>query len=431
MAFGNSFDAYTNIDQNSYNSKPEALEGILEFVKRKNWSALTKSRIKTANRDFEELLKGVQLAKNLSLRDGGRKEPQSRGGLSDTSVTSRSDQRELETPRSYRMDDAASVSSRQSRNGYPEGRRHKSQAELEKTIHSQKVQIDDMATRMSKMASHKLHTNNPNVADLNDDNRPSKIAEKFSELYDNQWTEAFEELSRIMSEIDTIYMLLRIVRYAYKYCRDVAEEQIQAMEKNMQEVMLYPEKFHRPKSRMEYRSSKPAASAVSKADNKASYYSTQYRKEAAVASLFINECLPQIYKRNISPKIQQYSERCAELTWYMVVQDPPIEMYVLDEGHVDTDYFRFYTMSGTQVQYCVWPALRLYKHGQALLKGVLQAKCSTKVVDAPKRYTHEDSTQPSHVTYRPETLQETPCGIRKERHINGIVDAAGFFGQCD
>lgn len=65
---------------------------------------------------------------------------------------------------------------------------------------------------MSKMASHRLHTNNPNVADLNDDNRPSKIAEKFSELYDNQWTEAFEELSRIMSEIDTIYMLLRIVR---------------------------------------------------------------------------------------------------------------------------------------------------------------------------------------------------------------------------
>lgn len=38
----------------------------------------------------------------------------------------------------------------------------------------------------------KLTDNNPNIADLSDKNRPTKLAEKYQELYDNQWTDAFE-----------------------------------------------------------------------------------------------------------------------------------------------------------------------------------------------------------------------------------------------
>ena len=34
---------------------------------------------------------------------------------------------------------------------------------------------------------------NPNITDLSDENRPTKLSEKFSELYDNEWTDAFEE----------------------------------------------------------------------------------------------------------------------------------------------------------------------------------------------------------------------------------------------
>ena len=36
--------------------------------------------------------------------------------------------------------------------------------------------------------------NNPNIADLGDMNRPTKLAEKFSEMYDNEWTEAFDSV---------------------------------------------------------------------------------------------------------------------------------------------------------------------------------------------------------------------------------------------
>lgn len=35
---------------------------------------------------------------------------------------------------------------------------------------------------------------NPNIADLSDENRPTKLSEKYSELYDNEWTDAYEEV---------------------------------------------------------------------------------------------------------------------------------------------------------------------------------------------------------------------------------------------
>lgn len=44
------------------------------------------------------------------------------------------------------------------------------------------------------MASSKLRENNPCITDLSDPNRPTKLAEQMSELYDNEWTEAFEEI---------------------------------------------------------------------------------------------------------------------------------------------------------------------------------------------------------------------------------------------
>ena len=46
-------------------------------------------------------------------------------------------------------------------------------------------------------------TDNPNIADLSDSNRPTKLAESFSELYDNEWTNAFEELQKMAKIGDT------------------------------------------------------------------------------------------------------------------------------------------------------------------------------------------------------------------------------------
>ena len=50
--------------------------------------------------------------------------------------------------------------------------------------------------RLSEMAGLKVVDNNPNIQDLSDTKRPMKLAEAFGELYDNEWTDALEELQK-------------------------------------------------------------------------------------------------------------------------------------------------------------------------------------------------------------------------------------------
>lgn len=50
--------------------------------------------------------------------------------------------------------------------------------------------------------SDKLSDNNPDIADLSDENRPTKIGEKYQELYDNQWTDAFEVAENCFTNSD-------------------------------------------------------------------------------------------------------------------------------------------------------------------------------------------------------------------------------------
>ena len=60
---------------------------------------------------------------------------------------------------------------------------------------------------MSKVDGTNLTYNNPNIADLSDEKRPTKLAEEFSELYDNEWIDAFEELQFENEDEKTTYML--------------------------------------------------------------------------------------------------------------------------------------------------------------------------------------------------------------------------------
>ena len=66
---------------------------------------------------------------------------------------------------------------------------------------------------MSRVAGAKLTQGNAAITDLSDDFRPTKIAEKFSELYDNAWTDAFEEIEDLgVPELDVIEFLIEILK---------------------------------------------------------------------------------------------------------------------------------------------------------------------------------------------------------------------------
>jgi hypothetical protein len=68
--------------------------------------------------------------------------------------------------------------------------------------------------RLSKVAGDRLTDNNPAIADLSDPNRPTKIGEMYSEVYDNEWTDAFEALTNAgydeREAIDTLRLTLMV-----------------------------------------------------------------------------------------------------------------------------------------------------------------------------------------------------------------------------
>lgn len=67
--------------------------------------------------------------------------------------------------------------------------------------------------RLSAAAANRLRDQNPGITDLSDPNRPLKLAEKVSELYDNEWTNAIENLEEIdVSEEKGIRILLKIIQ---------------------------------------------------------------------------------------------------------------------------------------------------------------------------------------------------------------------------
>jgi hypothetical protein len=67
--------------------------------------------------------------------------------------------------------------------------------------------------RLSKKFSDSLTDNNPQIADLSNKDRPTKLAERFQELYDNQWTDAYDIIDKSVrgSEENTISKLLNIL----------------------------------------------------------------------------------------------------------------------------------------------------------------------------------------------------------------------------
>lgn len=69
------------------------------------------------------------------------------------------------------------------------------------------------------MASQRLTEGNPQIADLSDPNRPTEVGKQFSELYDNEWSDAFEELT-LKQDVEKIRALNLIMEVSQNYKPD-------------------------------------------------------------------------------------------------------------------------------------------------------------------------------------------------------------------
>jgi len=71
--------------------------------------------------------------------------------------------------------------------------------------------------RLSKMAGDKLRDGNPDIADLSDPNRPTNVGTYYSELYDNEWSDAFEELTKFDDDrkVKSLHIIMEVIRVPF------------------------------------------------------------------------------------------------------------------------------------------------------------------------------------------------------------------------
>lgn len=105
--------------------------------------------------------------------------------------------------------------------------------------------------------------------------------------------------------------------------------------------------------------------------------------------------------------IGNYTSSCVDLTWSMCVQDPPMVFIdKLDRGaDFNTDYFRKFTRNGgDKFDYLVWPAIRLYKNGPLVVKGIAEPIKTVKNV-TPENENGNNKTPEVHKVPSPVQIQ--------------------------
>ncbi|XP_060582833.1 uveal autoantigen with coiled-coil domains and ankyrin repeats-like [Ruditapes philippinarum] len=228
------------------------------------------------------------------------------------------------------------------------------------------IELAETKTRLSKTMGDRLTDNNPNIADLSDRNRPTKLAEKFAELYDNQWTDAFDVLEKhYQNEEYVIEALLQILQDIMTFCWEKANTQM----KNLGLELKLAGRDDKGDITVDVRK-------LLKECRKVVGLTTVGNLQRMYQS-HLEQCPNKQVKAAL--KVGKFTAECVEICWFMVIQDPPVVFApLLSRGeNFNNDYYKPYTISGPKVDYAVWPPLLLHEGGPILAKGVAQG-CGKK-----------------------------------------------------
>lgn len=224
--------------------------------------------------------------------------------------------------------------------------------------------------RLSKAMGGKITDGNTAIANLSDPHRPEKLAEQFSQLYDNEWTTAYEILTTMfsMDEKMAVDCLLNVVKESYRFCQKLAEQQITDVtriflmtHKDGTYEMGNPDKIQSlgSEDNRQIKDIRRLLAKYSAATVKGLYQTSEGK--GYITEEQVEQC-------------EHFVNKCVELCWFMAVGDPPVVMSGdMKSGEtIDTNLFRFYTKSGEYSEFVVWPALLLTKQGPVISKGVVQ-----------------------------------------------------------
>lgn len=239
--------------------------------------------------------------------------------------------------------------------------------ELNKREKENLTTIEDLRNRLSGFASKQLTEGNPNFTDLSDKNRPTKIAENFHNVYDEEWTNALEVLSAkrqsSRNEEEAIYILMDIIKTIYTFCIKVEKEQTL----NILTNILRPCGAI-PMSDKEFEDKKKIVTDLERqiVNMRRAHC---YEPISSIIQKY-KESFKEFQLYKMYPEVVKYTEKCVEYIWLMRSSDPPIVLKWAEQGdRFDVNLYNHYTKKGDRVDMAVWPVVFLHEGGPIMHKG--------------------------------------------------------------
>ncbi|XP_060569580.1 uncharacterized protein LOC132727996 [Ruditapes philippinarum] len=241
---------------------------------------------------------------------------------------------------------------------------------------------DDLRDRFSKLTGNKSQEKNADIADLSDLNRAMKLSEKFGQLFDDEWTNAFENLTDKKPALpvkEAINVLLRLLQECWKFCYNMMATQMDSL----QSVFLHPAQnlanLDQKKTGLTERPIITSKDQLSLKDlrNRVGV-SPSVIEEVKQALLADSKTWDKRDKREFDKKHVEactpYLQKCAEICWLMALHDPPLlmKMDVKQGEKFDANMYTVYSQSGQTIDFLVWPPLYNSSDGGLLSKGVAE-----------------------------------------------------------
>lgn len=225
--------------------------------------------------------------------------------------------------------------------------------------------IEELTTRLSRIASQQLTQGNPNITDLSDGNRPTKLGERFSQVYDDQWSEAFEALKeKGKQEENIVTELLRIVQDIYGFMQKSVKELMQKLASKTSEVIMCP---------FQSTSLQPVSDRGLPLNETDGFVRVLVKTQGHQALKPVQEKFKEknTTRYGEDKRIAKYVDILLELIWYMVIQDPPMVLKFIRKGDKmeKEGLFKPYSKTGVVAEECVWPALLLHEGGPIIARG--------------------------------------------------------------
>ncbi|MDP0563005.1 MAG: hypothetical protein QS721_12040 [Candidatus Endonucleobacter sp. (ex Gigantidas childressi)] len=220
-----------------------------------------------------------------------------------------------------------------------------------------KVLNDKLTNALSKQAGKRLNDNNPEIANLGDPARPTKVSDKFAAMYDNEWTDLQFELTDGATPFTDTKFVEMINEYVLNSFHSWGER-VDALQSST------PLKDARDNS-----TRVSLKDILFDFDNDNTKFATKdkFRDKKVLQDMM------KKYKLEHSKCLDNFDKALNTCMTGMLCQDPPMHIkFPAIGGKLDTNITKVYTQSGNVIDYPVWPTLYLMESGALLTKGVAQ-----------------------------------------------------------